>query len=259
MLTIGQRQFWDIVLTKLRLNLRSEVSKTYLGYLWWLLEPALFVAALYVVFGIFLKTRTDNLTVFLAVGMVTFSWFARSVSNGSRSLDTAGSLTNQVAVPKLLFPLVVVSQDFVKQTLVFVALFLFLFFMGFKMTHVWLSLPFLIITQWLLILAVAMVFAGIVPFLPDFRYLVSTGLTILMWGSGIFYSYEDVIIAKHQDLFLLNPMARLIKNYRQVLMDGNWPDWGALGLIALFAMVVIVSMLWVYKKLDTTYARLALQ
>ena len=54
-------------------------------------------------------------------------------------------------------------------------------------------------------------------------------------------------------------MARLIKNYRQVLMDGAWPDWGALGLIILASLLVIAITLWVYKKLDTTYARLALQ
>ena len=82
---------------------------------------------------------------------------------------------------------------------------------------------------------------------------------ILMWGSGIFYSYTDVLIERHQALFLANPMARLIKNYRQVLLDGAWPDWGAVALIAILSLAVIAGMIAVYRKFDTTYARLALQ
>ena len=217
------------------------------------------MAALYVVFGIFLQLRTEDLVIFLAVGQVVFSWFARSVTNSCRSLENAGGVIHQVAVPKLLFPLVVVCQDFVKQTLVFVALGLFLLFMGKGVSIAWLGLPYLLLVQWLLILAVAMVCAGIVPFVPDFRYLVATGIMILKWGSGIFYSYKDVLIENHQDLFLLNPMALLIKNYRQILLDGAWPDWGALAAVAICSMLVVGVMLWVYQKLDTTYARLALQ
>jgi len=38
-------QFYELVLTKVRLNLKSEASKSYLSYSWWILEPALFVLA----------------------------------------------------------------------------------------------------------------------------------------------------------------------------------------------------------------------
>ena len=57
----------------------------------------------------------------------------------------------------------------------------------------------------------------------------------------------------------MNPMANLIKNYRQVILDGVPPDWAALGNIVLLSLVLIVFMMWVFRRLDTTYARLALQ
>ena len=65
MLAINSRQFWAVFWTKLGYNLRSEVSRTYLGYLWWLIEPVLFVTTMYIVFAILLRIRTDDFLVFL--------------------------------------------------------------------------------------------------------------------------------------------------------------------------------------------------
>lgn len=259
LLAINTRQFWAVFSTKLWFNLRSEVARTYLGYLWWLLEPMLWVTALYVVFGIFLRLRSDDLLVFLVVGMVAYNWFGRSVSNASRSLAQERGLINQVAIQKIFFPLLSVSQDTVKQFVVFIAMFLFLLYMGVEASPAWVWVAPIAITQWLLILAVGMVCAGIVPLIPDMRFLIATLVQVGMWGSGIFYSYEDVLLERHQELFLMNPMANLIKNYRQVILGGELPDFLALAVISLSSFVVIVLMMLVFRKLDTTYARLALQ
>jgi len=259
LLAINTRQFWAVFFTKLSFNLRSEVSRTYLGYLWWLLEPVLFVTALYIVFSTFLRTRTENFLVFLICGQVAYSWFSRSVGNASRSLLNNQGLISQIAIQKLFFPLLVVCQDLVKQIVVFVAMLLFLLFLDVTPGLVWLTLPAVVLAQLLLIVAVGVVCAGILPLVPDFKFLVATLLTIGMWGSGIFYSYEDVLLKRHQEIFLMNPMANLIKNYRQVLLDNQPPDWGALAVIALGSLLTIAGMMWVFRKMDTTYARLALQ
>jgi lipopolysaccharide transport system permease protein len=259
LLAINTRQFWAVFFTKLGFNLRSEVSRTYLGYLWWLIEPIMFVIALYVVFGIFLRLRSEGFIMFLICGQVAYSWFARSVGNSSRSLLEGRNLINQVSIQKIFFPLVVVSQDFVKQSVVFVAMFAALIYFGASPALSWISFPALIVTQFLLILALGMACAAVVPLVPDLKFLISTLLMMGMWASGIFYSYTDVLIQKHQDLFLMNPMANLIKNYRQVLLDGQWPDWTALATISLASLVLIAVMMLVFRRFDTTYARLALQ
>lgn len=259
MLSINSRHFWQVFRTKLVFNLKSEVSKTYLGYLWWLIEPVLYVTALYIVFGIFLRIRTDNFILFLVCGQVSFSWFSRSVNNSSQSITQGRGLISQVAISKAFFPLLTVSQDLVKQSVVFAAMLGFIVAMGQPVSLHWLAILPIVIVQFSLIIAVALFVSAIVPVLPDFKFLVGTGVMILMWGSGIFYSYEQVLLDRHKDLFLMNPMANLIKNYRQVLLDNQWPDWGALAAIALFALALTVVMLTILKRQDTTYARLVIQ
>ena len=59
--------------------------------------------------------------------------------------------------------------------------------------------------------------------------------------------------------FLMNPVANLIKNYRQVLMENTLPDWSALAGICLVSIALIIAMAIYYKKTGKLYARLIAQ
>lgn len=251
----SKRQFWDVFFVKLFFNLRAEASKTYLSYFWWLFEPLLYVSVLFIVFGIFMNRGGEDFLLFLVCGQVPFLWFSKSVQNASNSIMVNRSLINQTLVPKVLFPLLTVSQDFVKQSVVFILLFSLLYTVKGEVYFSWIYLPCLLITQVLLIIAVSFFVSAIVPFIPDFRYLVSTGMMLLMFGSGIFYSYKEVLLQEHQELFLLNPIARLIKEYRAVLLYGEAPDLIPLALISALSLVVIFIMLTVFRSFESAFAR----
>ena len=253
---ISKTHLVEVFFTKLILNIKSEASKTYLGYVWWLLEPALLVAVLYVVFAIFLSRGGPNFVVFLVCGKIPFLWFSKGITHSSGSIVAGRGLINQVSLPKSFFPLLVIFQDAFKQVVVFIFMFLLIFLNGMEVSWVWLSVIFVILTQLLLIIAAGLVVAAITPFLPDFKYLIATSMMALMLGSGVFYSYKEVLLPEHQRFFLMNPVANLIKNYRQVLMDNMSPDWGALGSICAVSITIIILMTLYYRKTDTIYARL---
>ncbi|MFH1156194.1 MAG: ABC transporter permease [Pseudomonadota bacterium] len=249
----------SVFTTKLIFNLKSEASKTYLSYLWWLLEPALLVIVLYWVFSSFLRRGTDNFFVFLLCGKIPFLWFSRSITNSAGSILAGKGLISQVAIPKPFFPMLVVCQDFVKQTVVFACLISGLILYGQEYSWVWFSLVFIVGTQFLMISGFSLFVAAITPFLPDFRYLIATAMMMLLFASGVFYSYVQVLSPQHQRYFLLNPLANLLNNYRRVLMYNQLPDWTALGIISLCSILLIILMTLFYRRTDTLYARLVVQ
>lgn len=256
---VSKRHFWEIFLTKFIFNIKSEISKTYLGYLWWILEPLLHVAVLYVVFDIFLQTGEPNFLTFLVCGQIPFMWFSRSVTNASASIISGRGLIIQVAIPKVIFPLLTVSQDLIKQSLVFASLFIILIWKGIDPSFAWFGLIPVVLVQLMLVISVAFLCSAIVPFVPDFRYLIASGMLLIMFGSGIFYSYKAVILEKHQDLFLMNPMANLINNYREVLLEGQPPDWQALFNIGLFSIILIALMVWIFNRNESVFAKAVIQ
>jgi lipopolysaccharide transport system permease protein len=253
------RHFWSLVTTKVSLNLKAEASKSYLSYLWWLLEPALFVAVLYIVFGIFLAKGTPNFVVFLMCGQIPFLWFARTVSNSCSAIEQGAGLMTQLQINKLFFPLVTILQDFIKSICVLALLVTFVLLYLQKPSIHWVALPAIVLTQLLFVASVSLFCAMLIPFLPDIRFLVSTGIQLMMFGSGIFYSYQEVILPEHQSIFLANPLANLITQYRNVLMLNQYPDWTALLIIAVVSGTVFFSLVWLLRRIDSVYPRLVIQ
>ena len=200
-----------------------------------------------------------NFVVFLLCGQIPFLWFSRSVSNSANSIMAGRGLIMQTAIPKAFFPLLVVAQDVVKQSLVFICLFGFLAAMGYPPGNHWLALPLLVLVQLLLISGLALFCAAVTPFIPDFKFIIGTGMTMVMFASGIFYDFRTTLLPEHREIFLLNPLATLIEAYRTVLMRGSWPDWLAIGQVAVASLAAIGFMLYVFRRNDPVYARLVVQ
>lgn len=252
-------QFLQLVFTKVQFNLKSEASNSYLSYIWWLLEPALYVGTFYLVFSIFMATKTPDFIVFLCCGNIPFTWFSRTINNAGSAIIGGKGLMNQIHITKAFFPVVVIFQDLFKTIIVFMILLMFVWFNGFEPSEAWLAIPVIMLAQLLLISSIAIFVSMIVPFIPDMRFIISTGLMMLMFGSGLFYDYKQVILPEHQDIFLMNPIANLISMYRQVLMEGLMPNWLSLLYIFSISSVSLLLALLLLKKLDSTYTRLVLE
>lgn len=257
--TMNPRRFFELVLVKVRMNLRSEVSSHQLNYLWWLLEPALFVAAFYLVFEVLLAQGGNDFVAFLVCGNAAFLWFSKSVNNASGSIVAGRGIIAHVNLPKIFFPLVVVLQDAAKQGFVLALVLVFLLLLGYPPTAAWLALPLVVLVQFVFVLASGLAVACIVPALPDFRFIIATGMMLLMFASGIFYRYQDIVRADLVDWFLLNPMAVLINSYREVLMYAAQPDWMRLGWIFFFSCLVIVACSTLLHRQHGRYSRLVMQ
>lgn len=256
---MDNRQLLNLTAIKVRLNLRSEASRNWLNYAWWILEPALFVGVFYIVFGVLLQRGGPNFVAFLVCGQIPYLWYSRSVMNSSNSIVAGKSLISHIDLPKVFFPLVVIFQDSVKQFFVFTLLVVFLVLYGIHPTINWLYLPFVAVVQGSFIIASGLVAACIVPIIPDFRFIISTGMTLLLFGSGVFYSYEALVQNKYQEIFLLNPMAALIKNYRQVLLNGEPPDFGRLLTIFVICSCIAYGAHLLLRKYHGKYSRFVMQ
>lgn len=255
---LNYRNFWQLVLTKIRFNLRSEVAESYLSYVWWVLEPLLHMGVFYLVFDVVMNRGGPNFVAFLLCGLVPWLWFAKSVNNSSRSMLQGKGLISQTNIPKIFFPLVVIGQDTFKQSFAFALLIIVLLAYAYPITAYWLWLIPIVAVQILFIISISFFVSFIIPFAVDLQYLIRSGLTLWMLMSGIFYDYQRILLPEHQELFLLNPMASLIASYRQVLMYGEIPRVVSLIYVALFSVLLIGLMRAVMKRYSNHLTRLVI-
>jgi lipopolysaccharide transport system permease protein len=239
-------QLPNLLYHTVRARLANELRLYYLHFVWWFAEPLLDMAIYYVVFAILLKQGTENYVPFLLIGIVFWAWFNRSLQNGSLSILHAKDLMAQMNLPKAFFPIATVCQDFVKQVFVMVVLLVFLVLYGMPVSLSWLCLPVLMAIQFVFIIGLAVFLSAIVPFFPDLKFIITAGLQLMFFVSGVFFDIDSTVLPVHRGIVYLNPMAGLIRNYRQILMQGVWPDWPyLLGAFLSAALVLLLSMLLV--------------
>ena len=248
-----EAHLWRYALYRAGLNMISEASRYYLGWLWWLLEPLAMTGVFYVVFTHFRPVGVEGFAYFLIVGVTMWIWFANGVGNATDVLIGAKSMITQVRLPKLLFPAITVVSATLKQAFVFMIVLVFIGAVA-GPALAWLSLPLLAGTQFIFILAVATTVAFVCCWIRDLRFIVRSGLTLMMFCSGLFFSI-DSMPAYLQYLCRLNPMAVLIDQYRHVLLSGGTPDTLWCGKVIVGSVLWLAAMKWIYDRFDILLTR----
>jgi lipopolysaccharide transport system permease protein len=246
----------DLILYKTYADLRAERERTYLGFLWWIFEPIMFMLVFYIIFGLLLERGGENFVQFLLIGLITWQWLAACINHGGQTILGSRALMQQVYLPKLIFPIILILTDSVKFIFVFVLLLIYLWISGFTPNLAYVALPVVLLTQFLLIFALSMLFAAVVPFLPDLRFVVQNVLQAIFFLSGIFFNAAELVPQEYKTYFYLNPMANLIEDYRTILMHGQWPHWQPLGIIAACSIVGIIAAVLIIRRLDYLYPRI---
>jgi len=242
-------QFISLLDLKARMSLKAEASKLYLSYLWWVLEPILWVMAFYFVFTVLLGTGRD--ISFLMCGKIPFLWFSKSVTGGSNSIVANRGLISQANVPKQFFIYESLQEALYKQWLVFLVLGVLLVMFGYQATLHWLWVIPIILIQYLLMLLVTLIGAFLVAYARDIRMIINMGVLFLMFMSGVFWDLDRIQDPVKRDLLVTwNPLAYLIDAYRQVLMHQEMFDvTHALKLTGvLLAGLVVVHFIYRVKS-----------
>lgn len=246
--------FLELVWVKAIFGMRSEIQRTRLGYFWWFLEPLLYMVVYYLVFAVLMLRGEPGFAPLLLSGIIPWMWFLRTVTAASSSIVAGQSLLNQTSVPALALPLVEILQAFMKQTPVFLLLFIFIIWQGYEPSRMWFLIIPILLVQLLIGSAFGLLMAGVVPVFRDLQRLVPSALTLMMFLSGIFYSYES-IPAEWQSVFLMNPMAFLIKTYRDVLLSTSSPDLFLLFVWFVIGLVSCALISGIYKRCQHHYPR----
>ena len=244
----------ELIIFRALSELKSESQRAYLGILWWVLEPALYLAAFYVVFELGLRRGGTGYVSFLLCGLVVWKWIDSGVRSSTNCIASAVGLVNQVYLPKLVFPAVVVVSGGIKFLIILCLLCPLLLLLGGNAYMAWFWLIPLFFLQSVLIFGGACIVAGLVPFVPDFRYVVNYGMTMLFFLSGIFYDIGD-LAPEVQAYLKFNPVVILISIYRNVLLEGLSPGPKDLMLLGGIAIVLLVVGILILKRYDRVYPR----
>lgn len=244
------RHLRELIFYNVSSNLKAEMNRYALSYLWWVMEPALHLIILFLVFGIFFGQSADpNFIPFLFCGLVPWIWFNKSITNGSGAIIGGRNIIRDTHIPKFFFPTVSIIQDSFKELFVFFILIIVLLMSGVSPTSTWCLLPVVMLLELLLIASIVFTLSMIVPYFLDLKYVISTTLQLLMFSAGTFYDFKSMPEVFHK-YFLMNPIALLINMYRDVMMYNKGINMHDFIYISMFIVVFGVLSFLLHKKLN---------
>ena len=252
-------QYFRLMDTMARMSLRADASRDVLGYVWWILEPLLFVGVFYVVFELILDSGRPDYLVFLMCGKLVFIWFSKSVNQAANSIVMSRGLIGRINVTKTLFPLVVVQEGVYRQVAVFAMLFAFLFTRGYAPDASWVYLLPVVFVNYLMIVACALIGACLVCVVRDFAMFISLSMTFLLFTSGVFWDARALGDPQKTEMVLaVNPLAFILDAYRQVLLHNTAPDWQHLALLGCASAILLVVTVLMMRRASQFLALRAL-
>lgn len=248
------RNNFELILYKTYADLKAEAARSYLGLLWWIIEPVLYLCAFYILFVLVMQRGGPDFVPTFLCGAVVWKWFDSAIKGGSHAIGAHRGLLQQVYVQKFIFPIIAVLGSTSRFIPVFLIFTIFLLLYGISVQITWLAAPMLILTQLCLVLSLAMLVGAITPFLPDLKAVIDNGMMVLFFISGVFFNINEV----HEPLksyLLLNPMAGLIDEYRNIMLRGIWPDTGRLAVIWSASIALGALALALLKQMDHKYGK----
>lgn len=94
-------------------DIKLKYRRSYMGYIWTLLEPLLTMLVLCFVFSQ-LKGKSDKLfPLYVLTGKLIYSFFSGATKSAMKSIQVNSAMLRKVNVPKVIYPLTTIFSNFI--------------------------------------------------------------------------------------------------------------------------------------------------
>jgi ABC-type polysaccharide/polyol phosphate export permease len=250
----------ELIRTLAEREIRARYKQAILGFGWAVVTPLALMTVFTLVFQRVARFDTGEAPYPLVayLGVLTWTFFSVSVSQGGLSLVQNVNLLNKVYCPREVFPIASVTVAAIDTVVALPTLGLLFLVMGFvpRATSFW--VPVLLLVQVAFTLGVTFVVSAIVVYLRDVRHALPIILQLGLFITPVGYPIDAVVPARFQGLYAaLNPLAAVIDGYRRVVLYGVAPRSDLLLLAGGTALAVLVLGYMLFKRLEAGIADVA--
>lgn len=204
-------------------DLKVKYKRSYLGYLWSLLNPLLMMAVVSLVFSHVFRFDIDNFPLYLLCGQILFNFFSESTNMAMNSIMQSAGLIKKVYMPKYILPLSKVMSSFVNLlwSLLAVLIMFIIYRIPFYKTTLLFVIP--LIYVFVISYGIGLIMAVLATYFRDMVHLYGVFLQVLMYLTPLFYPAEmlpDMVLK----IVKFNPMYHIVTYFRDVALYGNMPS-----------------------------------
>lgn len=242
----------SFALAKAGFKLRNEGS--YLGILWYLLNPLLMFALLLLIFSDRLGGGIPNYPLYLLFGIIIFNFFQQTTTEATKLIIRE----YKGVVKSINFPRESLIGSIVLKTLFShlfeIALFVF-FLLIFRHSLIgMLAYPLILLFLYFFVFGSCLILSALTVYFIDLKNIWVFASTLIWLGTPIFYAIGGQTKLFYFNLF--NPLYYFITIARELIIYARMPELWMLVGGGCYSLFFLVIGLLIFNKLKVKFAEL---
>lgn len=241
-------KYKDLVQELIIRDLKLKYRRSFLGYLWSILNPLLVMLVMTVVFSTMFQRSIENFPVYLFTGQILFNFMNQSTHQALGSISANAALLKKTYVPKYIFTFSKITSGLVDLIFSLGALVIVMIATGAGFSLYCLLIPFVLLQLYFFCLGLGLFLAQANVFFRDIQYIYNAITTAWLYATPIFYpidmlSDEMLWVVKH-----LNPMYFYIGQFRDLVYAERLPGPIIICAGCAAAVLMLLIGIWAFLK-----------
>jgi lipopolysaccharide transport system permease protein len=236
-------------------EVKSRYKQSFLGFFWVVLNPFFQMLIMSFVFSFIVRFNTPGVPypVFIFTGLLPWIFLANATGAATDAFIDNGSLIKKIYFPREIFVLATVTAKAVDFFLAFLLLLVMMLLYHIPFTPFMLFFIPLFAVNFIFVYALSLLLATCNLFFRDIKYLYNLILQLWFYVTPIIYATE-FFPAQWRWIFKLNPMSVFINAYRQVLINGDYPNMSSMLIASGISFGLLALAYYVFRKLEGSFA-----
>ena len=252
---INIKKYNKYAIRSAKAELKSEVSDSYLNWLWWIIEPLCFMLIYIFVFGVIFKNNQQYFASFVLIGLTAWEFFNRMVTGSVKLIVNNRDLVTKVYIPKYILLLSKSYTYLFKMGISLCIVFILMIIQGVTFTWYIIFIIPIIIILYIIAFGIGLILMNYGVTLNDLGNLTNIGLRMVFYLSGIFYNIRK--LGGNLSFFLLraNPVAFCMDELRKVMIQGKLPSIEGLIIWLMIGIILCALGIRIIHKNENSYAK----
>lgn len=238
------QEFWkyrDLLKLLVSRDIKLKYRRSFLGYVWSVLNPLLIMIVMTVVFSTMFKRNIPNFPVYLFCGQLLFNFMNSSTHQAIFSITGNAALLKKTYVPKYIFTIAKITSGMIDMVFSLGALVIVMVVTQARFSWTALLFPLVIVQLYLFCIGIGLFLAQGNVFFKDIQYIYNAITTAWMYLTPIFYPIESLPEWLRWGITHLNPMYFYVTQFRELVWIGTLPETGLVvaGLAAAAVALVV--------------------
>lgn len=248
---MNPKKYLPLIRELVKRDVKVKYRRSFLGYIWSLLNPLLMMAVMTMVFSFVFRFNIENYPMYLITGQTLWTFFNESTNMAMYSIIQNSSLLKKVYIPKMIFPISRVCSSFVTMLFSLVAILIVMIFTRVKLCWTALLFPIPILLLLIFSIGIGLILSALSVYFRDITHLYGVLCLAWMYATPIFYPVSE-LAPQIQTLIRFNPMFQYIDLFRQVLLYGCFPGKKVLSCLAC-SLIMLTIGFTVFRKLQKNF------